>query len=100
MNKHYEYDVTLSYAEEDRKYAEVLAKILGLFDKAQVVHHPFPKPARLGGLLRLASGVPSAVSRRTPHALGANLATEGGSPGILMREECMGLAAREEERIH
>jgi hypothetical protein len=55
MNKHYEYDVTLSYAEEDRKYAEVLANILGLFDKAQVVHHPFPKPARLGGLLRQTS---------------------------------------------
>jgi hypothetical protein len=34
MNKHYEYDVALSYAGEDRKYAEVLANILGLFDKA------------------------------------------------------------------
>ena len=29
-----------------------------------------------------------------------DLAKDGGSPGILMRNECMELAAREEERIH
>jgi hypothetical protein len=30
----------------------------------------------------------------------ANLATDTGSPDLLMREECMELAVREEERIH
>jgi hypothetical protein len=31
---------------------------------------------------------------------GANLATDAGSPDILMREDCMELAARVEKRIH